>query len=139
PTLHRLALLVLWQNTRMPGGTEWWAYLGIVFVTLALLGACSALLSRTQRAHGKLALVALLCFLLSLTLYAPVVRDIIFVAFFVGIFAGIGMEGLLSLANAESRLPLLVFVTLLLDAASTSIQPLARSDKQHFIAAGKYL
>jgi hypothetical protein len=76
---------------------------------------------------------------LSLTLYAPVVRDIIFVAFFIGIFAAIGMDGLFSLANPESRLPLLVFVALLLDAASTSVQPLARSDKQHFIAAGEYL
>jgi hypothetical protein len=139
PTLHRLGLLVFWQNTRMPGGTEWWAYLGLVFVAIALLGACSALRSPTQQTHGKLALVVLLCLLLSLTLYAPVVRDIIFVAFFVGIFAAIGMERLFSLANAESRLPLLVFVALLLDAASTSVQPLARSDKEHFIAAGEYL
>jgi hypothetical protein len=139
PTLQRLALLVFWQNTRMPGGTEWWAYLGLVFAAVALFGACSALLLPTQGAHGKLALVALLCFLLSLTLYVPVVRDIIFVAFFVGIFAAIGMEKLFSLTNPESRLPLLVFVALLLDAASTSVQPLARSDKQHFIAAGEYL
>jgi hypothetical protein len=139
PTLHRLALLVSWQNTRMPGGTEWWAYLGLVFVAIALFGACSALLSPTRRAHGKLALVALLCLLLSLTLYAPVVRDIIFVAFFIGIFAAIGMERLFSLSSPESRLPLLVFVALLLDTASTSVQPLARSDKQHFIAAGEYL
>src|SRR5262249_9185173 len=34
PTLHRLGLLVFWQNTRMPGGTEWWAYLGLVFVAI---------------------------------------------------------------------------------------------------------
>ncbi len=140
PTLHRLALLVLWQNTRMPpGGTEWWAYLGLVFVGLALLGACSALLSPTQRAHRKLALVVFVCLLLSLTLYTPVVRDIIFVAFFVGIFAAIGMERLFSLAGPKSRLPLIVFVALVLDATSTSIQPLARSDKDHFIRAGEYL
>jgi hypothetical protein len=140
PTLQRLALLVFWQNTRMPGGAEWWAYLGLVFVAIALLGACSAILSPTmRRAHGKLALVALLCFLLSLTLYAPVVRDIIFVAFFIGIFAAIGMERLFSLTNSESRLPLVMFVALVLDAASTSVQPLARTDKQHFIAAGEYL
>jgi hypothetical protein len=139
PTLHRLALLVSWQNTRMPGGTEWWAYLGLVLVAIALFGACSALLSPTRRAHGKLSLALSLCFLLSLTLYAPVVRDIIFVTFFIGIFAAIGMERLFSLTNPESRLPLLVFVALLIDAASTSVQPLARSDKQHFIAAGEYL
>jgi hypothetical protein len=139
PTLDRLALLVFWQNTRMPGGTEWWAYLGLVFVAIALLGACSALVSSTRRAHGKLALVTSLCLLLSLTLYAPVVRDIIFVAFFVGIFAAIGMETLFSLAKRESRLPLLVLVALLLDATSTSVQPLARTDKRHFIAAGEYL
>jgi len=139
PTLDRLALLVFWQNTRMPGGTEWWAYLGLVFVAIALLGACSALVSSTRRAHGKLALVTSLCLLLSLTLYAPVVRDVIFVAFFVGIFAAIGMETLFSRAKRESRLPLLVLLALLLDATSTSVQPLARTDKRHFIAAGEYL
>jgi hypothetical protein len=110
-----------------------------VFVALALIGACSALPSPARRAHGKLALAALLCLLLSLTLYASAVRDIIFLAFFVGIFAGIGMERLFSLARVESRLPLFVFVALLLDAASTSVQPLARTDKRHFIAAGEYL
>jgi 6-pyruvoyl-tetrahydropterin synthase related domain len=139
PTLHRLALLVAWQNVRMPGGAEWWAYLGLVFVAIALFGACSALVPPTRRAHGKLALVTSLCLLLSLFLYAPVVRDIIFVAFFIGIFAAIGMERLILLAKWESRLPLLVLVALLFDAASTSVQPLARTDKQHFVAAGEYL
>jgi hypothetical protein len=139
PTLNRLALLVVWQNTRMPGGTEWWAYLGIVFVALALFGACCAMVPPTRRAHGKLALVTFLCLLLSFTLYTPVVRDIIFVTFFAGIFAAIGMERLLNLGKPESRLPLLVFVALLVDAASTSVQPLARTDKQYFITAGEYL
>ena len=139
PTLSRLALLVYWQNTRTPGGKEWWAYLGLVFVVLALFGACSALLSRIGRMHRTLAMAALLCFLLSLTLYAPVVRDIMFVTVFVGIFAAIGMERLFSLAYANSRFPLFVFVALLLDVGSTSVQPLARSDKQHLIAAGEYL
>jgi hypothetical protein len=139
PTLDRLALLVFWQNTRMPGGMESWAYLGLVFIALALLGMCSVLRSPAQQVHGKLALAVLLCLLLSLTLYAGVVRDIIFVAFFVGICSAIGMEKVFSLAKAESRLPLFVFVALLLDAASTSVQPLARSDKRHFIVAGDYL
>src|SRR5262249_39566170 len=55
------------------------------------------------------------------------------------IFAAIGMETLCFLAKRESRLPLLVLVVLLLDTTSTSIQPLARTDKRHFIAAGEYL
>jgi hypothetical protein len=49
------------------------------------------------------------------------------------------MERLFNLGKPESRLPLLVFVALLVDAASTSVQPLARTDKQYFITAGEYL
>jgi hypothetical protein len=63
-----------------------------VFVALALVGACSALPSPARRAHGKLALAALLCRLLSPTLYAAAVRDIILLAFLVGIFAGTGID-----------------------------------------------
>jgi hypothetical protein len=76
---------------------------------------------------ADLALVAFLWLLLSFTLYAPVVRDIIFVTFLRLFLQQLVWSDFLILGSLKSRLPLLVLVALLVDAANTSVRPLARA------------
>lgn len=77
----------------------------------------------------------LLCFFLS----NPVVRDIMFIFFFVGILAGCGMEQVARIDHPAGRLVLVASVVVLLDLSSTAVQPVARTDKQFLLDAGHYL
>jgi hypothetical protein len=139
PTLGRLAQLLIWRDTRSNFGTDYWAYLGVVLAALALLGASSGALGRLGKERQRLALAILPCFLLSFVLFDPVVRNIIFIVFFAGLYAAFGVERLLLHAAKNGRLFLFVLLAAILDTGSTSVQPVARTDKQFLIDAGRYL
>src|SRR4029077_21278337 len=69
----------------------------------------------------------------------PVIRDVMFIAFFAGVLAALGMEYVTVTRQAGGRVLLLLLPAMPLDVASTSIQPVARTDKQFMIDAGRYL
>lgn len=136
---RRLAQLVLWRNTRTNWAMDYWAYLGTVTAVLAGLGAWQALRGRAGREQRALACAALACFAVGLFLYNPVVRDILFLFFFAGILAALGTEALTGAAPRwRGALPLAVAL-LALDLASTSVQPVARTDRAYQVEAGQAL
>jgi hypothetical protein len=139
PTLERLSQLVIWRNARTTWGTDYWAYLGIVLTGLALFGAWSASVGRLGRDRQRLAWSLLPCFVLSFFLYNPVVRNIMFIAFFAGIYAAFGVERIALISKANPRVITIVMLAAILDVASTSVQPVARTDKQYLVDAGLYL
>ncbi len=137
PTPARLLHLVLWRDTRTTWGMDYWAYLGIALVVLAVLGAARALRGSLGAERRALVLALLPCLALSLVLWNPVVRDVMFVLLFVAVLAALGTE---SLAGAwQGRAQLIAAAAVLLDVSSTAIQPVARTDKQFLVAAGQYL
>jgi hypothetical protein len=139
PTWQRLGQLLLWRNTRTTWGIDYWAYLGIAFVGLAFFGAWAALAGRQGDKSRRLALAILPCSVLGFFLFNPVVRDVIFILFFGGVFAAFGMEQIGLAARDGSRVPMFAALAVILDVASTSVQPVARSDKQFLIDAGSHL
>jgi hypothetical protein len=139
PTWRRLSDLVIWRDTRTTWGIDYWAYLGIVLVGLAIAGGFASWRGRLGPEHRLLALAIAPGLAASFFVYNPVVRDIIFILFFAGILAALGFEWLAQAARPASRLPLVVAAALILDVASTSVQPVARSDKAFLIEAGRYL
>lgn len=126
PSLHRLGQLVFWRNTRTTWGIDYWAYLGLPLLALAVLGAW-------RGANRALVLATLPCLALGLFLFNPVVRDVMFLLLFLAILAAIGAQAL------PARLLPLAALLLLTDVSSTSIQPVARLDKDFLIVAGQYL
>lgn len=139
PTWQRLADLVIWRDTRTNWGTDYWAYLGIVLAGLAVAGGIAAWRGRLGPDRRRLALAIAPGLALSFFLYNPVVRDVIFILFFAGILAALGFEWLARASRPSSRLPLALAAALILDVASTSVQPVARGDKAFLIEAGRYL
>jgi len=139
PTWSRLLHLISWRDTRTTWGSDYWAYLGIVLVVLAIFGCLSAWRCRLGLEHRRLVLAIAPGLAISFFLYNPVVRDVIFLLFFLGILAALGLEWLARAADKESRMPLTVAIALTLDVASTSVQPVARRDKDFLIEAGQYL
>jgi hypothetical protein len=139
PTLARLFDLVVWRDWRTTWGTDYWAYVGIVCVTLAFVGGWAALSHRLGDDRRALAVAALPCMIASFFLHDPVVRDIIFIVFFAALYAALGMEWIAAQAKPGSRIVLIVSFAAVLDVASTSIQPVARTDKGFLIDAGRYL
>jgi 6-pyruvoyl-tetrahydropterin synthase related domain len=139
PTAQRLLNLVMWRNNRTTWGTDYWAYLGIVLVGLALAGVTAALRDRFATERGRLVLAVLPCLALSFFLANPVVRDIMFLLFFVAVLGGIGADAARTWLAAWPRAGLVIMLALLVDLSSTAIQPVARNDKQFLIDAGRYL
>jgi hypothetical protein len=131
PTAERLLRLVLWRDTRSNWGPDYWAYLGLVSVLLGAYGAWAGL--RRLPAARPLVLGALPCLALGLFLWNPVVRDIMFLGFFLGIMTAVGCAAL------PARGALLALTLVFLDTASTAILPIARPDKQFQVDAGRYL
>jgi hypothetical protein len=82
PSAQRLLNLVTWRNSRTTWGTDYWAYLGIVLIGLAVIGLGAALSDRFATERGCLVLSVLPCLVLSFFLANPVVRDIMFLLFF---------------------------------------------------------
>jgi hypothetical protein len=139
PSVTRLLHLLVWRNTLTGTGTDYWAYVGIVLSGLALVGGPAALRGRIGEPHRRLALCILPGLAASFFLANPVVRDIMFVVFFIGIFAGFGLEYIAGTARPHSRAMLWIAVALMADVGSTSLQPVARTDKGFLIEAGRYL
>jgi len=139
PTWMRLLHLVVWNNTLTIRGFDYWAYLGIVLVGLAIVGSFSASRGRLGPQYRRLASAVVPGLAVSFFLYNPVVRDVIFILFFGGILAALGLEWLARTARPGSRLPLAIAIALVLDVASTSVQPIARRDKAFLIDSGIYL
>ena len=138
PTLQRLSHLIVWRNSRTTWGIDYWAYLGIAPIALALLGGWAAL-SRRLPKRSALALALLPGVVAAFFLYNPVVRDVMFIVFFLGLFAALGVEHVAAVERPGGRMVMAIFVAVVLDVASTSVQPIARSDKQFLIDAGRYL
>lgn len=137
PSLQRLSQFVLWRNNRTTFGTDYWAYLGIGLLLLAVIGAVAALRGQLGPERRALALAVLPCLALCLVMRNPVVRDVMFIALFGGLLAALGLEHLW-LRSPRRWLPLLSLL-LLADVASTAIQPVARTDKGHLVAVGTTL
>ena len=138
PSVGRLAQLVLWRNTRTNWGIDYWAYLGLPFILLGAIGLWTGL-RRGSRDTRAVVIAVVPCLVLGFFLFNPVVRDVMFLLFFGGILAGLGMGHLLRADAARTWLASAAALLLLLDVASTSIQPVARSDKEFLVAAGQYL
>lgn len=139
PTTTRLLHLVLWRDTRTNWGDDFWAYLGTALLALAVLGAWAALAGRLSEAHRRIAIAALVCLPLALVTWNPVVRGIMFILFFVAIIAALGVQWLLLSGALRGRGQTLALAALLLDVGSTSVQPVARLDKNFLVAAGRFI
>jgi len=139
PTTERLLRLVTWANTRSNWGSDYWAYLGIASVALAVFGAWTSLSGSATAHRRSIGLAVLPCVLLGLVLYNPVVRDIMFLGFFIGLLVALAIEGLLANRQAGHRIVLVALMLVLLDVASTAILPVARADKEFLAVAGRYL
>jgi hypothetical protein len=135
PALPRLWHLVAWSNVRTTWGIDYWAYLGLVSVVVALVGLVLGLSRRTMT-DRSLTLAVLPPLAASFFVFNPVVRDIVFLLLFVSILAAIGAE---AMPADRPRRRLLLIGLLMADVTSTSIQPLARTDKQFLVDAGHYL
>ncbi len=139
PTTGRLLDLVLWRNTRTTWGIDYWAYLGLGLIVFGGAGIVGLARRRLRAGPGGAALPACACLALCFVLYNPVVRDIIFMLFFLGLLAALGLDWLLDHPLLAGRGLLAVAVAVIADLASTSVQPVARTDKDFMIEAGQYL
>lgn len=139
PTMDRLLNLAMWRNTRTTWGIDYWAYLGLGLIAFGTAGVLGMMRGRLRAGAGGAALPACACLLLSLFLYNPVVRDIIFLMFFLGLLAAFGLDWLLDHPMLANRGLLLVVLIVVADLASTSVQPVARTDKGFMVEAGRLL
>jgi hypothetical protein len=139
PTLPRLGHLLLWRDTRTTWGFDYWAYLGITLVLLAIIGGWKSLSGGMGRTRLNLALATCVCLAVSLFLYNPVVRDILFLFFMLAILVGLGCERLEQNNRWAGRALLAATALVFIDIGSTSIQPVARNDKGFAIEAGRVL
>ena len=154
PSLAYLRQLLTWSawRTNFPGAQ---AYLGIVSVLLATGAMGNGLLrsvagkriitmdgtAENVEQPSRRSAVPLLAVLfgLSLVLRGAHVRDIMFTLLFTALLAGCGAEVLLTRLRAYRFAPALLLGLMVLDLGSTSVQPIARTDKGWQDAAGTYL
>ena len=139
PTATRLMHLVVWRDTLTTSGSDYWAYLGLALLGIACLGAWAAVSGRLGPDHRRLALAALACLPLTLVTWNPVVRDVMFILFFVAILGGLGVQWLLVRKPLRGYAHTLAIAALLLDTGSTAVQPVARLDKGFLLQAGRYI
>lgn len=137
PGVIRLWHLLAWRDTRTTWGPDYWAYLGIVLVFLAVLGTLAGLSGRLGGGAKQLVLCVLPALFVALFVWNPVVRDVMFLLFFVSILAALGVERLRDLRWGRGHALAIAAILLLADFGSTSVQPVARLDKGFLIAAGR--
>jgi hypothetical protein len=137
PTLVRLAHLVMWRDTRTTWGFDYWAYLGITLIVVAAIGVRSGFGTKAKRRPLLIATLAGLAF--SLFLFNPVVRDVIFMMFLLAILVAMGIEQLALTDRRAGRTVLMATALVFVDICSTSVQPVARTDKGFAIEAGRTL
>jgi hypothetical protein len=138
PDLDLVKKLLAWSFTRTGTGFSNAAYLGLSVVALVLAGVLR-LRRRDRSGLGALTLTTLACGLLSLILRGQHVREILFILFFASLAAALGADFLLAGRREAGHLPALAFALVLVDLSSTSVQPLARADKDYLDEAGSYL
>ncbi len=139
PTATRLLNLVAWRDTRTTWGIDYWAYLGLGLVGFSAVGTVALARNHLDAERRSIALACCACIALGLFMYNPVVRDIIFLMFFLGVLAALGLDWLLSRALIAGRRLLYLTALIVADLASTSIQPVARTDKAFLVEAGRRL
>ena len=139
PTARRLLNLVLWRNTRTTTGIDYWAYLGLGLVVFGAAGLVGLARRRLRPGAGGAAIPACVALALCLVLFNPVVRDIVFILFFVGILAALGLDWLLDSPLLAGRRLLAAVLVAVADLASTSVQPVLRNDKGFLVDAGLML
>jgi hypothetical protein len=139
PAPGRLLNLLRWSNARTTWGTDYWTYLGLGAIAFGLAGIFAAATGRLSGSVRATGLGACLCLPLCLTMHNPVVRDVIFLLFFVSLLAACGLEWLVAAGILRGRGLLAACVLALADLASTSVQPVARNDKGFLIEAGREL
>ncbi len=136
PGLTRLLHLLLWHDTRTTWGYDYWAYLGLGLI-LGTIGGLYAL--ARGRLDGPIAAVtkaAAVCLVFCFFLYNQVVRDILYLAFFAGLITASGITWFGQACRQRPRLLLLGCSLVILDILSTSVQPVARTDKEMLVQAG---
>lgn len=139
PTVHRLLDLIVWRNVRTNWGVDYWAYMGLGVIVFGSAGIALLASGRLRGTMRGTALAACACLAFGLVLHNPVVRDIIFLMVFLGLLAAIGLDWLLDRPVLAGRGLLLAACVMIADLASTSIQPVARTDKGFFLDAGRRL
>jgi hypothetical protein len=139
PTFARLLHLILWKDIRTTWGFDYWAYLGLGLLIGLVAGLWAAFRGGADRSLRPVVITSSACALASLFLYNPVVRDILYMVFFVGIIAACGFDWILVRFRARQRVALALFALVLCDVMSTSIQPVARTDKAFLVSVGERL
>ncbi len=110
PTFDRLLHLVLWRDTRTTWGIDYWAYLGIGLMVFGAIGIFRLLRGRLSSCQRGMVLPASVCLAICFVLYNPVVRDVMFLLFFLGLVAATGLDWLIDRPLLAGRG--LLFVTL---------------------------
>ena len=139
PTLARLINLVVWRNTRTTWGIDYWAYLGIGLLALGAAGVAGLSRGKLPPERRVIALGSCVCLLICLVMYNPVVRDVMFILFFLGLLAALGLDWLIDRGVLAPPRLLLLAAVMLADLASTAVQPVARTDKGFIVEAGRML
>ncbi len=139
PALARLLHLLVWRDTRTTWGVDYWAYLGLGAVIFGAAGVAGLIAGRLRQELRGPALSALACLVVCFFLWNPVVRDVLFLLFFLAMLAAIGLDWLIGGGRLSARVLLAVTILIVADLASTSVQPVARTDKGFLLDAGRYL
>lgn len=139
PTLDRLLNLVVWRNSVTVLGFDYWGYLGLGLIVFGVAGIVGLVAGRLPPGRRVLAAAALACLVLEFFLYNSVVRDVMFMLLFLALLAAVGLEWLVGSGVLAGRWLLAAVAVALLDLASTSVQPVLRTDKGFLLEAGRYL
>ncbi len=139
PTASQLLNLVLWRDTRTNWGVDSWAYLGIGLTVFGVIGIAASVGGRLREGVDGFALSACACLSVCFVLHSVNVRDVVFLLFFVALLAAVGLDWMLDRPMLARRGLLAATLVVMLDLASTSIQPVMRNDKDFFVRAGEFL
>lgn len=139
PTVSRLLNLVVWRNSITVLGFDYWAYLGLGLIVFGVVGIVALLAGKLTRARRSLAAAAFACLIVEFFLYNSVVRDVMFMLLFLSLLAAVGLEWLIERRSLAGGWLLAAVGLALLDLASTSVQPVLRTDKGFLMDAGRYL
>lgn len=135
PTLESLRYLVVWHFGNTGPGSNFFAYIGLSVIGLALMSLRA--LRSADREGKQLVIAVLILWVTSFFLVGPHVRQPIFILLFTAILAGIGAGAIAW--NKGSAKPALLMLVVLLDIGVLAIQPLARTDKEYLARAADEL
>jgi hypothetical protein len=130
--------LLVWRAWRTNFGHDSTAYLGLVAIVLALCGLWSGIMRTGSRVQRINTLAAAAILILSLFVRGDYLRTIVFTLLGVSILASFGADLILTKLS-RGHGPTIVIFLLLIDLASTSVQPLGRTDFGAVETAGAFL